>query len=196
MEWQDSCAAVQSMQFMIDCLPIIRKLLVGAPREATVKVLDVGTGTGAGANVLATLYQGAFLGPRMKVDAIEITPHLKQYAAAKFPLVNYLVGDVLDYKESGRWDLVVCTHTIEHVERPEDFIAFLTGLANYWVLLYTPWKEKSLIPGHINRIDRRFLRRVGSKMHVILKSPAWYRLDNEPANCVIFAVPGRARQSS
>ena len=51
-------------------------------------MLDVGTGTGAGANVLATLHQGRFLGPQLKVDAIELDPHLRGYAEAKFPLIT------------------------------------------------------------------------------------------------------------
>src|SRR2546429_7371053 len=40
---------------------------------------------------------------------------------------------------------------------------------------YAPWKERALIPGHVNRIDRRFLRRVGAKRHTIIETPAWYR---------------------
>src|SRR5439155_15073907 len=191
LEWLESCSGVQSMQFMIDCLPTIRKLIVGIPRTATLSVLDVGTGTGAGANVLATLYQGVFLGPRMKVEAIELVPHLKSYAEVKFPLINYLVGDILAYKESRRWDIVICSHTIEHVDRPQEFVSVLADLAYRWALFYAPWKERALIPGHVNRIDRRFLRRVGAKRHTIIESPAWYRSD-ERARCVVFTVPGRA----
>ena len=196
LEWLESCSAVQSMQFMIDCLPMIRKLILGIPRHETLRVLDVGTGTGAGANLLATLYQGIFLGPRMKVDAIEIVPHLKNYADIKFPLVNYLVGDILSYKDLQRWDLVICSHTIEHVDRPESFVSFLAELAHRWALFYAPWKERALIPGHVNRIDRRFLRRVGSKLHTIIESPAWYRTDDERARCVVFAVAGRAARDA
>lgn len=192
LEWLEGCSAVQSMQFMIDCLPMIRKLLAGQPRQEALSVLDVGTGTGAGANLLATLYQGQFLGPRLKVDAIELVPHLKGYANAKFPLVNYLVGDIRTYTGPQRWDLVVCSHTIEHVERAEEFTAFLAGLATRWVLLYAPWKEQALSPGHINRIDRRFLERVGALAHEVFESPAWYRSDGERARCVVFVVPGRA----
>jgi SAM-dependent methyltransferase len=192
LEWLESASAVQSMQFMIDCLPMIQKLLAGRPRHEALSVLDVGTGTGAGANVLATLYQGEFLGPRVKVDAIELVPHLKGYANAKFPLVNYLVGDILAYAGPRRWDLVICSHTIEHVERPEEFAAFLAGLASRWVLLYAPWKEHALMPGHVNRIDRRFLDRVGALAHEVFESPAWYRSDGERARCVAFVVPGRA----
>jgi SAM-dependent methyltransferase len=194
LEWLESCSAVQSMQFMIDCLPMIRKLLWGKPRHETLSVLDVGTGTGAGANLLATLYQGEFLGPRLKVDAIELIPHLRNYAEGKFPLINYMVGDILAYKGSERWDLVICSHTIEHVERPEAFVSFLAGLAHRWALFYAPWKERSLIPGHVNRIDRGFLRRAGSKMHTIIESPAWSRAD-ERAKCVAFAVPGCATRA-
>src|SRR5437868_4181747 len=163
LEWLDACASVQSMQFMIDCLPMIRRLLFEKPSQQTFSVLDVGAGTGAGANVLATLYQGQVLGGRLKVDAIELVPSLKGYADARFPLVNYWVGDILEYKGPQRWDLVICSHTIEHVDEPEAFVSFLAELACRWVLIYAPWKERDWLPGHVNRIDRRFLRRVGSK---------------------------------
>src|ERR1051325_4611743 len=142
LEWLDACASVQSMQFMIDCLPMIRKLLFAKPAQETFTALDVGAGTGAGANVLATLYQGQVLGGTLKVDAIELVPSLKGYADNRFPLVNYWVGDILEHQDPRRWDLVVCSHTIEHVERPEAFISFLTGLAYRWVLIYAPWKER------------------------------------------------------
>lgn len=200
LEWLETCSAVQSMQFMIDCLPIIRRLLSGIPTYETLSVLDVGTGNGAGANILATLYQGRFLGPRLKVDAIELVPLLKRYAEAKFPLINYIVGDVLTYNGPHRWDLIICSHTIEHIAEPEQFVDHLTGLAHRWVLFYAPWKERTLIPGHVNRIDRRFLRRVGSKLHTIIESPAWFHSDEAGrrwyAKCVAFAVPGHAARDT
>jgi SAM-dependent methyltransferase len=189
LEWLESYVVVQSMQFMIDCLPMIRKLLFGKQRRETVTVLDVGTGTGAGANLLATLYQSDFLGPRLKVDALELAPHLKGYAQAKFPLVNYIVGDVLTWGNPGPWDIVICSHTLEHTEDPEGFVFHLAGLAKLWALFYTPWKERELIPGHLARIDRHFLERVGSKLHEVIESPAWFRI-HERARCVAFAVPG------
>jgi SAM-dependent methyltransferase len=191
LEWLESCSAVQSTQFMIDCLPTLRKLMAGWRRDETVRVLDVGTGTGAGANVLATLYQGNLLGPKMEVDAIELAPHLENYANYKFPLVNYIVGDIFDYRDHSAWDIITCSYTIEHIDRPEEFTRLLAELARRWVDFCAPWKERNLIPGHVNRIDRRFLRRVGARLHAIYESPAWYRLD-EKARCVIFVVPGRA----
>ena len=191
LEWLESCFAAQSIQFMIDCLPMIRRLLPGWPSQETFSVLDVGTGTGAGANLLATLYQGEDFGPRLKVDAIELVPHLKRYADAKFPLINYRVGDILAYDGDQRWDIVVCSHLIEHIEKPAEFASFLAGLARRWVVFYAPWKEKALTPGHVSRIDRRFLRRLGSRQHMIIDSPGWRRSD-ERARCVAFAVPGRA----
>ena len=127
----------------------------------------------------------------MKVEAIELVPHLKSYAKVKFLLINYLVGDILTYKESRRWDIVICSHTVEHVDQPQEFVSVLADLAYRWALFYAPWKERALIPGHVNRIDRRFLRRVGAKRHTIIESPAWYRSD-ERARCVVFTVPGRA----
>ena len=120
---------------------------------------------------------------------MELAPHLKGYAQAKFPLVNYIVGDVLTWGNPGPWDIVICSHTLEHTEDPEGFVFHLAGLAKLWALFYTPWKERELIPGHLARIDRHFLERVGSKLHEVIESPAWFRI-HERARCVAFAVPG------
>jgi SAM-dependent methyltransferase len=186
LEWVETCANVQSMQFMIDCLPMIRELIEGWPSDAPVRVLDVGTATGAGANLLATLYAGGILGRRMVVDAIDIAGgYLEQYVKAKFPLVNYMVGDVASLPVEEPWDLVICSHTIEHIEDYRGFVTTLQKIARRWVLFYAPWNERNLIPEHVNRIDEPFLKRVGAVTWRIVDSPAWRPPLNtaHPAQC-------------
>jgi 2-polyprenyl-3-methyl-5-hydroxy-6-metoxy-1,4-benzoquinol methylase len=193
-EWLETISAVQSMQFMIDCLPVIRDVVgrMNWPRETPMRVLDAGTGTAGGAHILATLYSSVMLGPPMQVDAIEISSDLQRWARARFPRVNYIVGDILHYRPRAPYELTICSHTLEHIEDTHSFVRHLCSMTRQWVIFYTPWKEQNLIAGHEHSIDEAFVRAHGGTVETILTSPAWYHPVDARAECVIFAVPGRA----
>ena len=191
LEWLETCFNAQSMQFMIDCLPKIDKLLASFPPDKPIRVLDAGTGSGAGANLLATLYAGRFLGRAMAVDAIELIGHMERYAKAKFPAINYIVGDVLKLRPKPPWDLVLCSHTIEHIDDYVHFSRHLQSLATKWVLFYAPWQEKERVPGHVVTIDEAFLATLGAVEFEIIDSPGW-RPAGVDLRCVLFTVPGTA----
>ena len=184
MDWLERHNNVQSMQFMIDCLPFIRELLSGWPSEQTVRVLDAGTGSGAGANLLGHLYSGHYP-PRMVIDAVELTSYMAPYARANFPYINYITADLAGYRPPEPYDLVICSHVIEHVPDPLAFISSLSRLSRHWVLFYAPWQERDLIPGHETRIDSDFLSAAGAVRQWIVDSRAW-------GPCVAFTVPGTA----
>lgn len=191
LRWLETELNVQSTQFMIECLPSIHELFSRCWTGVPLKVLDVGTGSGAGANLLATLYAGRMLGFTIQVDALELTSYLAPYAKVKYPLINYMVADVLDLPAAPNWDIVLCSHTIEHVERPEKFLRHLQSLARSWVLIYAPYNEVDRIEGHLNTIDDTFIRRAGAQSQTIVTSPAW-RAHEDSSACVIFTLPGRS----
>jgi trans-aconitate methyltransferase len=181
------------MQFMVDCLPAIRELLRDWPRDLPAHVLDVGTASGAGANLLGQLYASPILGPRLIVDAMELHPWMARYARAKLPFVRrYIVADVRNYWTEEPWDLVLCSHTLEHVRDWEPFVAALRRLATHWVLVYTPWQEEPRIPEHAITVDETLLARAGAERHWIIESPAWYRGPGQEARCVAFLLHGAA----
>jgi len=87
------------------------------------RVLDVGTGTGPLAFVLA---------PRVRevvsVDLVpELLAHARAYAGDRYPNVQFVEGDVahLDV-ESGSFDLVCERAVLHHVPRPELVLAEMT----------------------------------------------------------------------
>ncbi|HET8546991.1 MAG TPA: class I SAM-dependent methyltransferase [Bryobacteraceae bacterium] len=193
LTWLETVLAPQSMQFMIDLLPVIRELLRACRHDLPVRVLDVGSASGAGANLLGQLYASPMRGPRLLVDAMELHPWMARYARAKLRFIRrYIVADVMNYWPEEPWDLVICSHTLEHVSRWEPFIQHLRELATCSVLLYTPWKEEPRIQEHVLTVDEAFLSRVGVQKHWIVDSPAWYRGAGQEARCVAFVLPGAA----
>jgi 2-polyprenyl-3-methyl-5-hydroxy-6-metoxy-1,4-benzoquinol methylase len=186
LQWLETQLNAQSLQFMIDCLPEIHDAIARCWAGTPLKVLDVGTASGAGANLLGNLYAGGMLGYQIEVDALELTSSLAAYAKANYPFINYITADALDLPPTPNWDIVLCSHTLEHVERPADFLHHLQYLARSRVLIYTPYNEIDQIEGHINTIDDPFLAAVGAESKRIVTSPAW----RPGLSCVIFSVPG------
>lgn len=192
LHWVETCLNVQSAQFMIDALPGFRALLSRCERGVPVRVLDVGAASGAGSNVLASLYSGIFLGYQARVEAVEIEPYWVRYVRARFPLLHYTVADAWDLRPDRPWDIVTCSHTIEHVERPVAFARHLQSLARQGVLINAPYNETDRIPGHINTIDDDFLAQAGAEDIRILDSPAWQPAGQPDPRCVVFLLPGLA----
>lgn len=191
-EWFEECAIPQSLQFMIDCLPAIRDLLKEPGLQEPLTVLDVGTRSGAGANLLATLHRTHMIGPSLIVDALDIAPEFKIYAEEFFPDVReYIVGDIFQVERNRKWDLVICSHTIEHLANPRPFIEELNRRARKWLLLYAPFEERQ--PDgveHLTRITRGFVESFEPIRVDVFSSPGWQKPGEPDSKVVLFVLPG------
>jgi len=183
----------QSMQFMIDYLPTIRKLIKDWPTNKILEVLDVGTGTGSGADLLATLHKGKFFKVQMKVDAIERRTIGKSYADYFFPNINYIVGEIFDLEKDRTWDLIILSHTMEHLSDPFPYIEELKRRARHWVLVYSPFEEKNRIKGHQISIMMDMVKKLNPILIEQIKSPGWNGWV-ERGNCILFVLKGKAQK--
>lgn len=185
----------QSLQFMIDCLPYIRRLIENWSLEKTLKVLDVGAAHGAGSHLLATLYRSNLFGVRMEVDALENDNKYKQFAEKRFPEINFIVKDIFKMDSSENWNLIICSHTIEHLENPIPFMKKLCEFATDWVLFYAPFEETGIRPeNHISTITMEMVNSLNPIFMDIFKSPGWDRPEGD-RRCVLFVLKGRYNNS-
>ncbi len=52
------------------------------------------------------------------MDAIDLSGQYKAYADCVFPDLNYIVDEFFEYQPNRQWDLVFCSHTVEHLWDP------------------------------------------------------------------------------
>lgn len=190
--WLEKCYIPQSMQYTIDCLPTIRRLLLEFPRDKVLEYLDFGAGSGSGAQLIATLHRSSFIWCRLKVDAMDINPARAAYARHVFADIDYIVADLFEYDRERRWDLVFCSHVIEHLDDPRPLIEELQRRARHRVILYAPFEENPLGHGHFFSITREFLESFEAESIDVIKSPAWGDPLDDGARCVLAVLPGKA----
>jgi 2-polyprenyl-3-methyl-5-hydroxy-6-metoxy-1,4-benzoquinol methylase len=141
-------------------------------------LLDVGPRTATGTNLIAQIFHPiSWTRLKAKVTAIDLEPEFAERARAAFPDVDYQVGDIFQHEV--KYDIVTCSHTIEHVPDPGQFFSRLKYLAKQVVVLAGPYNEPAdrRIPGHINSIGDEFFTYNTPTRLKIYKSPHWHNGD-------------------
>lgn len=129
----------------------------------TLSLLDVGPRTGAGLALLRLLHHPAAF-TRLKFDpvvGIDLDPAFEPIAKREFPDITPYTGDIFSLEEKS-FDVVTCSHTIEHIRDIGPFVARLEKLARRCVVLACPFEERiPLSSGHVQIINAETLARLG-----------------------------------
>ena len=144
------CFDEQSMQYVIDCLPFFNDYChnINLPKWSTYKLADIGSRTGAGANLLGTLYADWHYGEyQFIVDALDIDKDWVEYAKFLPNINSYRNDDIFDLSPDV-YDICFCSHVIEHLEDPVAFVKKVTEVSKYFSIFYCPYNEINPIPGH------------------------------------------------
>jgi 2-polyprenyl-3-methyl-5-hydroxy-6-metoxy-1,4-benzoquinol methylase len=185
---------------MIDLLPEIRWCAQRARPDPLFipEVLDVGTDTGAGADLLARLHRGdLILWPKMKVDGFDIDATCKDSAMENCTAIReYIVnpGGLHCLEPAERaWDIVVCSHVIEHLADPGPLILECRRRARHFAIFYAPFEEKPLLPYHLFRVKRRWVKGLRPVRWGLNYSPGWQPPHQSNVwRAVWFTLPGMA----
>ena len=165
---------VQSCVFMCELLPTLWNLYPSGQHQLS--LLDVGPRTGAGTGLLQFLHHPeSFSRIKLRTTAIDIDGSYRDYAAVHSPGVEYLVGDIFDTTLARSFDVVLCSHTLEHLADPQPFLSRLRQMAKAWVIVACPFDEKDLIPGHASSIGYRFFEDAGAHMLHVYRSLTWHQ---------------------
>lgn len=164
----------QAIGFMIDAIGIMRDMLLPRHGEEHLSVLDLGAKTAAGSELLGHIGRpGSFSKLKFSVTCADIDPSFQSYSSAANKHVEYVSADVF---ELGRkWDIVLCSHVIEHIQNPFEFIDNLRKIAAKYIILAFPFNEdpNNLIPGHIHSLGHDFLRDIKPSRYVIYDGIFW-----------------------
>lgn len=167
-------SAQQSRMFMIDIIPHIHRLYFDWPKGKILKVLDVGIHCGAGTALLAEVHNPkSFNYLKMEVTGIDIVNPFKDYIELCYPSVNFIQKNIFDISDDEVWDLVICSHVIEHLEEPLPFIERLRQLTSGYALIACPYNEQPLRSGHIQTINDEFIAKVNPIEHYVYTNFCW-----------------------
>ena len=138
-------------------------------------LLDVGPRTGVGLALLRLMHHPmAFT--RLKLDpvaGIDLDPMFEHTARLEFPDVQPMTGDIFTLEQKS-WDIVTCSHTIEHIPEAEVFVEQLIRIARRYVVLACPFSEEDLIPDHVRSINYSFFEKLGFEDVKVYPSQQWH----------------------
>jgi len=150
----------QSLHFYGDISRFISQRVKGFQ---TLSLLDVGGRTGIGTALLRLLHHPlAFTTLKFDpVTSLDLDPDLPRIAGQEFKDISAVQMNIFDLEPKSH-DIVVCSHTIEHVPDMEGFIAQLERIARKYVVLACPIDEHvPLSDGHLRTITREHLASLG-----------------------------------
>jgi SAM-dependent methyltransferase len=180
----------QSAQFMIDILPYLHEVMVSHyERSDELSLVDVGSGSCIGTNLLTMLHSDRVIYSKLNVAAIDHTDVRERWVRTLYPKIDYRVVDLFDLPEK-QWDFVICSHVIEHVEEPRAFIDALLRICKGFTFVYSPYEEFDRIPHHLSTIDKETYAGIGGCRLEVIRSMGW-RGDIAGNHCLLAIIDCR-----
>ncbi|PSB11200.1 hypothetical protein C7B62_06520 [Pleurocapsa sp. CCALA 161] len=170
----DRKSVQQSRLFIIDIIPHIYRLFYNVPQGTVLNVLDVGIHSGAGTGLLAELHnKRSYNHLKMNVMGLDITDNFHDYMKLCYPSFNFVKQDIFKIPEDQTWDLIICSHVIEHLSDPVPFVEKLRKLTKKYAIIACPYNEQDLRQGHLQTIDSDFVTKLNPLEYHIYTNFCW-----------------------
>jgi len=110
-----------------------------------------------------------------KLEAFDISRACVEQAKAACPGVCFRVGSIYEIPKEQKYDLVVTSEVLEHMEDPERALGQLLGVCGGYLLVTVPnepiwrilnmargkyWRRLGNTPGHVQHWNKRTLRKL------------------------------------
>lgn len=188
IEWLEDTFIPQSLLFYAQLMPVIYRCALAARGSEPLKIADVGAAHGAGSNFIHAALNN-LLGVAVEVTAFELQTRFRRYAEAKFPGIRFKTTDFLADPE--RYDIVVSSHTLEHMADPRAFVAKVMDRVRACAVFYVPYRERQLIPGHLVSFDHTLIRSMpGFVWGHVFRSVGWRTEDDARVAAFVCVRPG------
>ncbi|QJU57622.1 methyltransferase domain-containing protein [Sphingomonas sp. AP4-R1] len=163
----------QSLSFYSD---ISNFLGDNIPGYLSHSLLDVGARTAAGTALLRAIHHPRSFA-RLKlhqVTALDLDATAIAQASNEYQDIECLAVDVNALANVRSWDIVLSSHTIEHVDDPSSFLASLETVATRYVVIACPFAEVDLTEGHVHRFNMAFFEEHRFDAMKVYRSQHWH----------------------
>ena len=141
-DWNEFSGDKQTEFFaklMCDQLPVE---LVKEIRFKEYSVCDMGCAEGDAIPVLTKTLN-------VSVDGMDFSESAIEKAKQKNPNSNFWTGDLLELSLERKYDVIICSNVLEHFSTPWTIFKNLVKVANEYVVVMVPYKEKLDIDEHM-----------------------------------------------
>lgn len=184
IDWVEGTMEPQTIIFYSQLLPVIFNCVVSCHQNPT-RIADIGACTGVGGSLISKVIAN-LMGYSVETSCFDTSPYFKRLAITKYPNIEYHQGNFFEFKDR-KFDIALCSHVIEHIPQPDDFVAKIVDNINYFLIGYVPFKEVNLIPGHVNSFDETSIREMpGFVWARSIRSVGWRSASEEQPSCVVF----------
>lgn len=168
------CNNPQALCFLIDVYPTLQKIFAAFPRMGTIHLLDIGPAFGASAGLLSKMHRSHFLGPKVKVDVLDIVDSRRDFIEMTYPLIDFLHGPIEEVAADKTWDLTYCSNAIEHIADPRAFIRSVMEHTTGRAIFLAPHDEQEpLSEGHLSKITAETFAEFDVETIHLFRTAAW-----------------------
>ena len=141
--WLDFAGDKQTLFFANLLCDMLPQNLVNEIRENEYSVCDMGCALGEGVPVYCRKLS-------VDIDGMDFSEEAIRQATENYPDHKFWVGDLTNLDTKKVYDVVICSNVLEHFINPWKIVKNLSAVAEKYMIIMVPYKEKLKIEEHPN----------------------------------------------